>query len=178
MDEVWKPIEGFEGLYEVSNLGRVKCLPRYHSKEEHILKPTLHSKQKRYSVMLTHGKLRKRISVHRLVAIAFVDNPDPDRFKEVNHKDENPRNNIASNLEWCDRNYNMHYNNLYERISKPQRKGIIGTDLNGNEIKFESMSEADRNGYCKRVLSSIVNHPERRRKGTFYNGYYWRLENG
>ena len=121
--EIWKSIEGYEGLYEVSNFGRIKSLPKYNRKQEKILHPTLNKKRGRLSVMLCkNAHSRKRFAVHKLVALAFVENPNPSCYFEVNHKDENPLNNVATNLEWCDRWYNMHFNNLKDRISRPQRK--------------------------------------------------------
>lgn len=174
--EEWRAVVGYEGLYEVSNLGRVRSLPKYNHPTTRILTPTLNKKRGRYSVLLCPNHYeRKRVSVHRLVAMAFVKNPDPERFTEINHKDENPLNNNANNLEWCDRWYNMHYNNLHDRISRPQRKQVIGRKANGETIRFNSLTEADKNGFCKNVLSKIVNKRERKRRGTFYKGYFWEV---
>jgi len=178
--EIWKPVVGYEGLYEVSNLGRIKSLPKYHYKDSKILNPTLNKKQKRYSVLLCkNSKHRKRINIHRLVALAFVPNPKPNIYTEVNHKDENPKNNRADNLEWCDRWYNMHYNDLPSRIPIPDNaKCIIGTDEDGNVISFNSLTEANQNGFCSRVLSTIINNPNTRKKGNYYKGYFWEIKDG
>lgn len=174
--EEWRPVVGYEGLYEVSNLGRVRSLPKYNSHKTKIMHPTVNKKQGRLSVMLClDSKSRKRIYVHRLVAMAFVENPRPDIYTEINHKDENPLNNNADNLEWCDRWYNMHYNNLHDRISKPNCKRVVGTAPDGNKIIFPSLKEANKGGYCSRIITDILSG--KRKRGNFYKGYFWRVEN-
>lgn len=174
--EIWKTIPGYEGLYEASNLGNIRSLPKYNSHKTRLLKPTLNKERGRLSVILCSSPSeRKRVSVHRLVAMAFVENPDPGAFTEINHKDENPLNNKADNLEWCDRWYNMHYNNLHDRITRPQRKGVVGVNSDGNIIFFNSLLEAEKNGYCRQTLSEIING--KRKKGNFYRGYFWEVGN-
>ena len=171
--ETWKPVQGYEGLYEVSDMGRVRSLPKYNCKNVRLLKPTLNKRDGRFSVMLTKNLIHKRISVHRLVAKAFVNNPYPDIYFEVNHKDENPKNNKASNLEWCDRWYNMHYGTINQRVqAKQRRKPVKGINDAGEVIYFESMSEADRNGFCIKILEYIFKK-DKRKKTNYYKGYYW-----
>jgi hypothetical protein len=177
MEETWKDVVGYEGLYQVSDLGRIKSLPKYHYKDERILRPTLNKRDKRYTVLLTKDGEHKRIFVHRIVALSFVNNPNPERFTEINHKDENPRNNNASNLEWCDRWYNMHYNNLQDRISRG-RKRIKATSKDGDVIIFNSLKEADKRGYSRRIIADIINRPGHRRQGSFFKGFYWEVVNG
>ena len=104
MEEEWKDIEGYENKYQVSNLGRVKSL-----KSNIIMKQNLNKKYNRYSIMLWKNGKSKRFWVARLVAKAFVFNPNPDIFTQVNHKDENKTNNNSDNLEWC----TVAYNNTY-----------------------------------------------------------------
>lgn len=98
MAEVWKPVAGYEGLYEVSNLGHVRSLYRYKKQ----LKPT--ASKAGYLLVDLKGK---KFSVHRLIAIAFL--PNPEGYPQVNHKDENKQNNCVENLEWCTAKYNMNY---------------------------------------------------------------------
>ena len=112
MDEIWRDIEGYEGLYKISNKGRVKSL---YKGSERILK--LWDNGRGYlRVYLTKENTSKYIRVHRLVARAFI--PNPHNLPEVNHKDENKKNNYVENLEWCDRRYNVNYGSRNERVSK------------------------------------------------------------
>ena len=100
--EEWQSIKGYEDRYKVSNMGRVRSRTK-------ILKTSEGSKY--VHVILNDGNVdhRKTVSVHRLVAEAFVPNPCPGEFRYINHKDENKRNNRADNLEWCTAKYNLHY---------------------------------------------------------------------
>ena len=112
MQEIWKDVAGFEGIYQVSDLGRVKSLPKYFNskgyqelRKERILKPRYTGRNRNYaSVYFVDGHNYK---IHRLVASAFI--PNPNNLPLINHKDENPRNNCAYNLEWCDNSYNVKY---------------------------------------------------------------------
>ena len=105
--EVWKPIPNYEGFYEVSNIGRVRSLYRY----KKILHPSDTNGYR--TVELWKGKKRKRIGVHRLVAMAFIDNPDNKPF--VNHKDETRDNNSVDNLEWVTHVENCRYGTAIKR---------------------------------------------------------------
>ena len=99
--EQWKSIEGTDGKYEVSNLGRV----RTNGKRPGLLTLTKQKSGYRYAMIkLSNGK-QKNCRVHRLVAEHFL--PNPDNMKEVNHKDGNKDNNHVSNLEWCTRSHNV-----------------------------------------------------------------------
>ena len=112
MDEVWKPIKGYEGLYEVSNKGRVKSFSR---KEPFILKYNV-TEDGYYRVCLYKNTKYKKHLVHRLVAQAFIENPM--NLEMINHKDEDKTNNCVENLEWCTHSYNQKYSlNLH-----PERK--------------------------------------------------------
>lgn len=99
MKEIWKEVKDYEGLYWVSDQGRVK------NRHNRILKPEI--RQGYYSVDLMKKSERKKCRIHRLVAQAFI--PNPDNLPMINHKDENKLNNRASNLEWCTNTYNTHY---------------------------------------------------------------------
>ena len=109
MEEKWKDIDGTNGLYQVSDLGRIA---RVRSYGRRILKPTFGSISYP-TVHITFGNKRRRCTIHRLVAIAFI--PNPDGLPQVNHKDENPANSSATNLEWCTEIYNHRYGTCRER---------------------------------------------------------------
>lgn len=152
MEEIWKPINGYEGIYQVSNFGNVKSLDRIvkakygrsvnYSEQKikgRILKQHFTTCGYAYVALAKNGK-NKTTLVHRLVANAFIDNPE--NFPCVNHKDENKHNNNASNLEWCSYEYNNTYKGINLRHKKTNRK-IIQYDLDMNEIKrWESITNA------------------------------------
>ena len=102
-NEVWKDVKDYEGLYQISDKGRVKSL--WFGKEK-ILKPGRDTCGY-LQVNLSKNGEKKTYQVHRLVAKSFL--PNPDNLSEVNHKDENKENNIVENLEFCDRKYNINY---------------------------------------------------------------------
>lgn len=109
MCEIWKDVPEFEGMYKVSNLGRIKSLRKSQKsglKDEYFLKPCL-SNNGYYQVTLYGNRTRKKFQVHRLVASCFI--PNPENLPQINHKDENPSNNCADNLEWCTAAYNNNY---------------------------------------------------------------------
>lgn len=105
MDEVWKDVVGYEELYQISNLGRIKSFKE--SLDGKVLKQT--KDKDGYFKIGIRDKFfkRKYFRVHRLVAEAFI--PNPNNYDYVNHKDNNPANNIVSNLEWCTLAYNNKY---------------------------------------------------------------------
>lgn len=123
MKEVWKDIPGYEGMYQISNLGRVKSLGStiregWNLKEK-ILKLTKEPKGYLKVGLRKNGKI-KTVRVHRLVAESFVANPE--NLPEVNHKDENKENNLADNLEWCTTKYNAGYGTKAKRAYQTMRK--------------------------------------------------------
>lgn len=103
----WRPVPGYEGLYEVSNDGQVRSLFRY----KKVLKP--HLRNNYYNYQLFKDKVGKYIGAHRLVAMAFI--PNPDGLPFVNHKDECRTNNSVENLEWCSPQYNSTYGTARQR---------------------------------------------------------------
>ncbi len=135
MDELieeWRSVVGYEGFYEVSNLGRVRSLDREVTMKNGIRRKT-HGKiltQGRYNsksnyravALCLDGKAEKE-SVHRLVALAFI--PNPDNLPEINHKDENKQNNCVDNLEWCDRQYNNTYGTIRFKTAMAQGKPVL-----------------------------------------------------
>ena len=137
MEEIWKPIAGYEGCYEVSNLGRVRSLPRLVKNNGvfvrggRLLKQTGIKKGSYLRVVLRDSSGDyKLLLVHRLVADAFV--PNPQNLPCVNHKDEDKFNNCFTNLEWCDYTYNNTYGTRLERSRNKLKKPIGKYDLAGN----------------------------------------------
>ena len=140
MDEIWKPVCGFEDKYEVSNLGRVRSLNFRNKKNDIKLLTPLDNGKGYLQVRLS----RKWHKVHRLVAKAFI--PNPNNYDEINHKDENKSNNKVDNLEWCSRKYNVNYGNrnLKQSLANigrpcPTRKKVICIET--KQI-FDSAKEA------------------------------------
>ena len=114
MTEIWKDIQGYEGFYQISNLGNVKSLERVIDKGNGILqhrKERIMNKRESvdgyYIAKLNVNKKSKSIAIHILVARHFIDNPN--NYPEVNHKDCNRRNNQVDNLEWCTHQQNVEY---------------------------------------------------------------------
>lgn len=128
-NEIWKDIVGYEGLYQVSNLGRIKSL-RFN--KEKILKPTISSKGY-LRVDLIKNQKRKTKYIHRIVLENFI--PNVNNFPEINHKDENKTNNSVENLEWCTSQYNCHYGTRIKRFSDNKKKKIYQFDLDENFIR-------------------------------------------
>lgn len=118
MEEIWRPVVDYEGRYEVSNLGRVKSLNWHRLGEERLMSPSINGRGYR-TVVLTKNGTGGTKSVHRIVAKAFISNPN--NLPCVNHKNENKLDNfvyvnedgsvdlVKSNLEWCDFKYNINY---------------------------------------------------------------------
>lgn len=128
-----KVIPGFNN-YMISSNGVVY---RQTSTRLKPLKPVI--TRNYYRVCLRDNDIQKNIYVHRLVAEAFIDNPN--NLPCVNHKDENKLNNDVSNLEWCTPKYNSNYGTMPNRISKLIGKPVIAYDKSGKEIMFKSMTE-------------------------------------
>lgn len=133
--EIWKDIKGYEGLYQVSNLGRIKSVLFRNNictkEREKIIKIKTNKCNRQYVMLYKNGK-RKNLIVHRLVARAFI--PNPNNYLEVNHIDGNPKNNNVGNLEWCTKSYNewhAYHNGLNEKVRKyneERKKSIIRND--------------------------------------------------
>ena len=112
IEEQWRPIRGYEGLYVVSNLGRVRSIGYV---EDRILKQCLNKGY--FIVTLSKCKKHTHFSVHRLVAEAFI--PNPNNLPMINHRNEIKTDNRVENLEWCDCKYNCNYGSgLKRRIEK------------------------------------------------------------
>ena len=158
MKEIWKDIKDYEGLYMVSNWGRVKSMNYNHSGKEKILKTGTYKSGYLYVVLYKNNK-QKHFSIHRLVAEAFIEIPEELKqyigtaYLQVNHKDENKQNNNVENLEFCDIKYNSNFGTRNERIAAKNTNGklskpVLQYDLEGNFIKeWPSTRECERNGF-------------------------------
>lgn len=174
MEEVWKPIKDYEGLYEVSNLGNVRrilFINNIVTKNKIKLVKQQIDKHGYCRVHLSKKNNRKNKQVHRLVAQAFI--PNPNNYKEVNHRDENPKNNCVDNLEWCNHLYNMNYGNIKEK-QHSQAKKVIQFDLNLKIIKiWKNTYEITKElGISKQCISCCCN-----KKTKTCGGYIWRYVN-
>lgn len=137
MKEIWKDIKGYEGFYQISNLGNVRSLqrkaPSGKSVKQIIRKQSI-DKNGYCVVGLNKNKTQKTYKVHRLVAIAFIDNPK--NLPEVNHKDEDKTNNNVSNLEWCDAKYNLTYGS--------RKDMFVGTKNNNCKLSEQDVKDIRR----------------------------------
>lgn len=155
MKEVWKDVAGYDGMYKVSNLGNVMSYNLYAHKEPRLLKARKHPLGYRQVVLSKNGKVEQPL-IHRLVAEAFIENPNGYEF--VNHKDEDKANNKAENLEWCTKSYNATYSlNLH-----PERAEIYGSFFNGKGYRGkpfrhkEKVLQYDKNGNFIAEYRSVV----------------------
>ena len=171
-DEIWCPIKGYEGLYEVSDKGRVRSIK---FGKERILKPGRNNKGYLLVGLRKNGE-KKTYKVHRLVAKTFT--PNPDNLPEVNHKDENKENNSVHNLEWCDRKYNCNYGTRNERVSDKMTNGklsklVLQYSLDWKFIKeWQSLHDVERNlGYSSGNISGCCTG----RRKSAYN-FIWKFK--
>lgn len=164
--EEWRPIVGFEGLYEVSNKGKVKSLNYSRTKKSRIMKATKYSNG--YMVVqLCKNKLKIHKSVHRLVAETFI--PNPNNYPQINHKDEDKTNNHVNNLEWCTAKYNSNYGTGKYRCVTNKKKKVYQYDKNGNLVKiWDSGMDAQRCGFFTSNISKCV-----RGVLKYYKGFQW-----
>ena len=156
--EEWRDIKGYKGKYQVSNTGNVKSLNYNNTGKEKIMKPQDNGDGYLFVQLCKDGKV-KNCRINRLVAQAFL--PNPNNLPEVNHKDENSKNNNVENLEWCSRQYNVDYS---------LSKAVIGIDkVSGLILEFPSTREAERQtGISKGNICGCL---KARQKSA--GGYYW-----
>jgi hypothetical protein len=161
---MWKTCKSYP-LYEVNEHGEIR------NNDTKITLKQRVSKQGYLRVNLHNQDLnqKKTVPVHRLIAEAFV--PNPDNLPCINHKDENKANNEASNLEWCTVAYNNSYGTKLERFAKSKSRPVIA--YNGKEeIRFESFKQAAESMNCD--PRSIRNAIEHRNHCTRVKGYEWK----
>lgn len=157
MEEIFKDIEGYEG-YQVSNYGNVKSLGNDKTRKDKILKPAKTWYGYLRVGLWKQGK-RKTHFVHRLVASAFIENPN--NFCELNHKDEDKTNNIVDNLEWCTRLYNHNYGTINQRIAESntnhpnKSKQVLCVET--NKIYPSTMEIQRQLGFNKSAISRCCN---------------------
>jgi hypothetical protein len=176
--EKWREIEGYEGLYEISSFGRVKRLAHwknqrtnrtskyydYHMLPEKILSPSKSGPYDR--VQLNRNHIAKTYSIHRLVAKAFI--PNPNNYPEVNHKDCDGHNNRIENLEWCNRSYNINYADRTEKAAKSHEKKVLCVE--SGKIYDSGTKAAIANNLYKSKISSVCNG-----KRLTTGGLHWRF---
>lgn len=171
MEEIWKDVPNYEGIYQISNYGRVKSFRAYNSytkkyyKREKILNTKIDTNG--YYVVSLCNKNQKYFRIHRLVAKVFI--PNPNNYPIINHKDENKLNNRVDNLEWCTYSYNNSYGTRNKNISKP----ILQYDLDGNFLnEYCSINEASRKLNINH--SSIIFALQGKSKQS--HGYIWKYK--
>ena len=159
-NEEWRDVVGYEGLYQVSNQGRVKSLERKdclgRTVKERILKPGVVGSGYLMISLCTGGK-QKMFSVHRLVCQAFHDNPD--NKSDVNHINEDKTDNRACNLEWSTRKENLNHGSRNERAAKARSKPVGQYTRYGDLVKvWPSTQEAERQaGFNHGNISEVAN---------------------
>lgn len=184
MEEHWKTIGGYEGLYEVSDQGRIRSVDRYvinpkTGKRDFYRKGTIRRLEKAHDgyrrIALNKDGKVKRYFVHRLVLDAFHPNPNPEKYTQVNHKNEVTDDNRLSNLEWCTQVYNNNYGDRIEKqaqtlINGKRAKKVGQYDLSGKLIKiWASTRECERNGFKHSGVGACCLG-----KWKTYKGYKWK----
>ena len=170
MIEEWRSVDGYEGCYEVSSHGRVRSVIRQILSGNHY--QTANGKMLKlkelggyFVIGLKKHNVASTKSVHRLVAAAFI--PNPNNLPQINHKDENPLNNHVDNLEWCSPKYNANYGTRNQRLSlalRAKARKVVQVDTNGNDVRiFDSVKDAAQYfGISKSLISGICRCEYRR----------------
>lgn len=181
--EVWKDIEDYEGLYQVSNLGRVRSVDFSfeNGKSTYIQRRIINQEPLRgyLKVNLSKNNKHKHFQVHRLVAEAFL--PNLDNLPQVNHINECPWDNAVWNLEWCDAKYNVNYGNCLTKRGNTQKKTmstmkpVLQYTLDGQFVaEYPSMKEAARQTGVDNTYISTCCREYRNSKTA--GGYIWKYK--
>ena len=169
--EIWKDVAGYEGHYQVSNLGRVRGLDRFVPRKTgtvqkvhgRVLKPQK-DKDGYLQVGLCKVNKKEKAKVHRIVAKAFV--PNLNDLPEINHINEVKDDNRVNNLEWCTRKENINHGTRSEQASKTMGKPVVGTCLKtGEETFFRSMREASKFGFHPSAIKKVCIGEQEAHKG-------------
>ena len=195
---MWKDIKGYEGIYQISDTGQVRSLSRYvkcrngvREVKSKILTPVNVGGGYKQVSLCQHSKC-KRALLHRLIAEAFI--PNPDNLPCINHKDGNPSNNAIDNLEWCTYGYNSNYyickerqrlhmleryqndtkflDDCKKRLDKWHnrcKKKVCQIDLNNNLVKiWDSTTATAKDGFIPNDVGQCANH-----KRNTHHGFKW-----
>lgn len=170
VEEIWVDVEGFEGIYKISNAGRVLSVAK------NRIRKTKRNNRGYHQICLHKNGKQHYYLLHRLVAMHFV--PNPHNYPQVNHIDEDKDNNNAINLEWCTNLYNAHYgtriertatNEGYQESRRRMQRQVIGIHLStGDEIKLNRIVDGAELGFDP---ASITNCCKGRYKS--HKGYKW-----
>ena len=184
-NEVWKDIVGYEGFYQVSNKGNIYSVERLNSRGNRcggrMLKPRC-DKSGYLKVVLCKNGIMKSKTIHRLVAEAFI--PNPNGLPQVNHIDEVKDNNNVDNLEWCTNKHNANHGTRNERMAQSLSKKVKAVNIETGEVlTFNSGVEAIREGYSGGNVSAACRGVYRHDRGNLigadghiYKGYRWSYE--
>lgn len=133
IDKIWKPIQGYESIYKISNYGEVLALPSKGSGKisDFLLLKSFDNGRGYRAITLVNNRVRRNFYLHRLVAIHFIDNPF--NHNQVNHIDGNKTNNIVSNLEWCSRKANMQHASINGLLASGENNHL--SKLSNHDVK-------------------------------------------
>ena len=167
--EDWKDIKGYEGLYQVSDQGRVKSLPRKGTFER-ILNPCVRNTGGYLAVNLYKNGKKTMYFIHRLVALAFI--PNPNNLPCINHKDCNPTNNNVNNIEYCTVVYNNTYNGKAKKSAEKRSKPVEQLTKDGTLVTiWPSINEIGRNGFIQQAVCACCQG-----KRKTHNGFIWKYK--
>lgn len=183
VEEVWRDVFGYEGMYQVSSKGRIMSLSReipakggaYRITNNRVLSASV-GKNGYKKIVLSDNNVKKTFLIHRLVAKAFI--PNPNEYSLVNHIDENKENNECKNLEWCNYSYNATHGNAMRKMINSRLnnggnrapKHVVGTSIDGDgeDIKVLKLNDVKNYGFHPSAVSLCCNG-----KRVSHKGYYW-----